>query len=110
MTPEQFVVLPVSDQYNKYADSIVTQLANQDIRGFVDDRNESIGRKIRDNELKKIPLLLIVGEKEADAGGVGVRVQGKGDKGFMKMDEFVQFFNELLEADEREEVIEEATA
>ncbi len=110
LTPEQFVVLPVSDKYNKYADGIVTELANQDIRGFVDDRNESIGRKIRDNELKKIPLLLIVGEKEADAGGVGVRVQGEGDKGFMKMAEFVQFFNELLEADEREEVAEEAAA
>ena len=110
LTPEQFVVLPVSDKYNKYADSLVTQLANQDIRGFVDDRNESIGRKIRDNELKKIPLLLIVGEKEADAGGVGVRVQGEGDKGFMELDKFVQFFNELLEADEKEEVKEEATA
>jgi len=110
LTPEQFVVLPVSDKYNKYADSIVTQLANQDIRGFVDDRNESIGRKIRDNELKKIPLLLIVGEKEADANGVGVRVQGEGDKGFMKMDEFVQFFQQQLEADEQEEVAEEAAA
>ncbi len=109
LTPEQFVVLPVSDKYNKYADSIVTELANQDIRGFVDDRNESIGRKIRDNELKKIPLLLIVGEKEADAGGVGVRIQGEGDKGFMKLDKFVQFFNELLEADEKEEIKEEAT-
>ncbi len=104
LTPEQFVILPVSDKYNKYADSLVTQLANQDIRGFVDDRNESIGRKIRDNELKKIPLLLIVGEKEAAAGGVGVRIQGEGDKGFMTLDEFVQFFQEQLAADDQKEV------
>ncbi len=110
LTPEQFVVLPVSDKYNKYADSIVIQLANQDIRGFVDDRNESIGRKIRDNELKKIPLLLIVGEKEAEAGGVGVRVQGEGDKGFMELEAFVQFFQQQLEADEQDEVTAEAAA
>ncbi len=110
LTPEQFVVLPVSDKYNKYADEIVVKLANQDIRGFVDDRNESIGRKIRDNELKKIPLLLIVGEKEADAGGVGVRIQGEGDKGFMELDAFVRFFNELLEADEKPATEEEVTA
>ena len=110
LTPEQFVVLPVSDKYNKYADSIVTQLANQDIRGFVDDRNESIGRKIRDNELKKIPLLLIVGEKEADAGGVGVRVQGEGDKGFMTTEAFIQFFQAQLEADDKKEVSEEVAA
>ncbi|MFK7980181.1 MAG: threonine--tRNA ligase [Saprospiraceae bacterium] len=103
LTPEQFVVLPVSDKYNAYADSLVTQLANQDIRGFVDDRNESIGRKIRDNELKKIPLLLIVGEKEADGNGVGVRIQGEGDKGFMTLTEFVQFFQERLEAEDKQE-------
>jgi len=106
LTPEQFVVLPVSDKYNGYANGLVTHLANHDIRGFVDDRNESIGRKIRDNELKKIPLLLIVGEKEADGGGVGVRVQGEGDKGFMKLDEFVQFFQTQLEAEDKKEEVE----
>ena len=106
LTPEQYVILPVSEKYNGYADSLVTELANRDIRGFVDDRNESIGRKIRDNELKKIPLLLIVGEKEADGGGVGVRIQGEGDKGFMKLDEFVQFFQTQLEAEDKKEEVE----
>jgi len=108
LTPEQFVILPVSDKYNAYADGLVTQLANQDIRGFVDDRNESIGRKIRDNELKKIPLLLIVGEKEADGNGVGVRIQGEGDKGFMTLADFVSFFQERLEMEDKKEVAETA--
>ena len=96
LTPDQFVVLPISDAYNEYAEGIVTQLAQHDIRGIVDDRTESIGRKIRDNELKKIPFLLIVGEKEAAANGVGVRKQGDGDKGMMSVEEFAIYFNELL--------------
>ena len=96
LTPDQFVVLPISDQYNDYANQVVNQLAWQDIRGIIDDRTESIGRKIRDNELKKIPFLLIVGEKEAAAGGVGVRRQGDGDKGMMKVAEFATYFKELL--------------
>jgi len=99
LTPEQLVVLPVSDQYNPYAAQIVNQLAAKNIRGFVDDRSESIGRKIRDNELKKIPLLLIVGEKEVAGNGVAVRIQGKGDQGFMDLDKFVEFFNQLIEAE-----------
>ena len=93
LTPDQFVVLPISDAYNEYAEGIVTQLAQHDIRGIVDDRTESIGRKIRDNELKKIPFLLIVGEKEAAANGVGVRKQGDGDKGMMSVEEFATYFN-----------------
>ncbi len=96
LTPDQFVVLPISDAYNEYAEGIVTQLAQHDIRGLVDDRTESIGRKIRDNELKKIPFLLIVGEKEAAANGVGVRKQGDGDKGMMSVEEFAAYFSELL--------------
>ncbi len=96
LTPDQFVVLPISDQYNDYAKQVVDQLALQDIRGIVDDRTESIGRKIRDNELKKIPFLLIVGEKEAAAGGVGVRRQGAGDKGMMTVEEFASHFESLL--------------
>lgn len=97
LMPEQFVVLPISDKYNGYAKGIVTQLAKHDIRGFVDDRNESIGRKIRDNELKKIPILLIVGEQEANTGSVGVRLQGQGDKGMMSIPDFIQYFEEMLE-------------
>ena len=96
LTPEQFVVLPVSDAYNEYANSIVDQLALKDIRGIVDDRSESIGRKIRDNELKKIPFLLIVGEKEVAANGVGVRKQGEGDMGLQSIEEFATYFNTLL--------------
>jgi len=97
LTPDQFVVLPISDDYNDYAKSVVDQLAIKDIRGIVDDRTESIGRKIRDNELKKIPFLLIVGEKEVAAGGVGVRRQGDGDKGMMSVAEFADYFTKLLE-------------
>ena len=96
LTPDQFVVLPISDQYNDYAKKVVDQLALQDIRGIIDDRTESIGRKIRDNELKKIPFLLIVGEKEVAAGGVGVRRQGEGDKGLMTVEEFAIHFKGLL--------------
>ena len=96
LTPDQFVVLPISDQYNDYAKKVVDQLALQDIRGIIDDRTESIGRKIRDNELKKIPFLLIVGEKEVAAGGVGVRRQGEGDKGLMTVEEFATHFKGLL--------------
>ena len=72
-----------------------------DIRGFVDDRNETLGRKIRDTELKRIPLMLIVGEKEAENGQVSVRMQGvdDGDKGAMKIEEFISFFKGLLEAE-----------
>jgi threonyl-tRNA synthetase len=108
LTPEQFVVLPVSDKYNAYAETVVTQLAKADIRGFVDDRTESIGRKIRDNELKKIPLLLIVGEKEAEANGVGVRLQGQGDQGFMEIEAFATYFQGLLDAEDAEEPVEVA--
>ena len=97
LTPDQFVVLPISDAYNDYAQKVVDQLAEHDIRGIIDDRTESIGRKIRDNELKKIPFLLIVGEKEAAADGVGVRKQGDGDKGMMKVEEFATYFNGLLD-------------
>ena len=97
LTPDQFVVLPISDAYNDYAKKVVDQLAEHDIRGIIDDRTESIGRKIRDNELKKIPFLLIVGEKEAAADGVGVRKQGDGDKGMMKVEEFAAYFNTLLD-------------
>ena len=69
-------------------------LNNSDIRSLIDDRNEKIGRKIRDNELKRIPYLLVVGEKEAETGCVSVRKQGEGDKGSMTMEEFAQFLND----------------
>ena len=79
LTPDQVVVLPISEKYNDYAHKVARQLSMSDVRAQVDDRNEKIGRKIRDNELKRIPYLLIVGEKEAEEGKVSVRAQGEGD-------------------------------
>ncbi len=89
LTPDQAVVLPISEKFNDYAKSVSNVLNNYDIRSLVDDRNEKIGKKIRDNELRRIPYLLIVGEKEQETNSVAVRVQGEGDKGQMKLEEFV---------------------
>ncbi|PTN09634.1 threonyl-tRNA synthetase [Mangrovibacterium marinum] len=94
LTPDQVVVLPISEKYNDYAQKVSDFLNNSDIRSLIDDRNEKIGRKIRDNELKRIPYLLIVGEKEAETGTISVRKQGEGDKGSMSMEEFAQFLND----------------
>jgi threonyl-tRNA synthetase len=88
LTPEQFAILPVSDKYVDYSNKVKQMLEMHDLRGIVDDRNETIGRKIRDNELKRIPYLLIVGEKEQDSNTVAVRKQGDGDKGAMDIDAF----------------------
>ncbi|MFM9948972.1 MAG: threonine--tRNA ligase [Saprospiraceae bacterium] len=96
LAPEQYVLLPISDKYNEYARTVQEQLARYDIRGIIDERTESIGRKIRDNELKKIPFLLIVGEKEQEAGAVGVRKQGEGDQGSMSLEAFREYFQGLL--------------
>jgi len=93
LTPEQVVVLPISEKFNDYAEKVSNVLNNSDIRSVLDDRNEKIGRKIRDNELKRIPFLLIVGEKEAETNSVSVRKQGDGDKGSMKIEEFINFIN-----------------
>ena len=96
LAPEQYVLLPISDKYNEYARTVQAELARYDIRGIIDERTESIGRKIRDNELKKIPFLLIVGEKEQEAGAVGVRKQGEGDQGSMGIEAFREYFQALL--------------
>ena len=90
LTPDQAVVLPISEKFNDYAYEVARTLAKADVRCFVDDRNEKIGRKIRDNELKRVPYLLIVGEKEQAAGEVSVRKQGEGDKGSMKIATFAE--------------------
>ena len=92
LAPDQVVVLPISEKYNDYARSVVAKLAEKDIRAFVDDRNEKIGKKIRDNELKRIPYLLVVGEKEAQNEEVSVRKQGEGDKGSQKITTFADDF------------------
>ncbi len=98
LTPEQVVVLPISEKFNDYAQKVSDILNEADIRCDVDLRNEKIGRKIRDNELKRIPYLLVVGEKEAETESVSVRRQGQGDQGTMTIEEFAQFIlNEVKE-------------
>ncbi len=96
LTPDQVVVLPISEKYNDYAEEVARELNAQDVRTQIDDRNEKIGRKIRDNELKRIPYLLIVGEKEAAERKVSVRAQGEGDKGQMTIEEFAKYMQELV--------------
>ena len=96
LSPDQVVVLPISEKYNDYAEEVARELNINDVRTQVDDRNEKIGRKIRDNELKRIPYLLIVGEKEAEERKVSVRAQGEGDKGQMTIDEFKEFMKNLV--------------
>jgi len=101
LTPEQYVILPVSDKFLDYSNEVKQKLAEQDIRGFIDDRTESIGKKIRDNELKKIPYLLIIGEKEMEAKNISVRRQGEGDQGqgdqgAMSIAEFADHIKTLL--------------
>ncbi len=88
LSPDQVAVLPISEKYNDYAEKVTDFLNRNDVRAQIDNRNEKIGRKIRDNELKRIPYLLIVGEKEQADGLVSVRVQGEGDKGQMTMEAF----------------------
>ena len=90
LTPDQAVILPISEKYNAYAEEVKAYLDSMDIRAIVDDRNEKIGRKIRDNEMKHIPYMLIVGEKEAENGEVSVRKQGQGDQGSMKIADFAK--------------------
>lgn len=94
LAPDQAVVLPVSEKFNDYGQKLSDLLNNSDIRTVLDDRNEKIGRKIRDNELKKIPYLLIVGENEMNGNTVSVRRQGQGDMGIMTVGEFVKKISE----------------
>lgn len=94
LTPDQVVVLPISDKYNDYANEVCRQLNDSDVRATVDDRSEKIGRKIRDNEMKHIPYLLIVGENEVNEGTVSIRKQGDGDQGSMKIADFAKKIND----------------
>ena len=92
LSPEQVAVLPISERFNQYAEQVIQELKNQDIRGYLDDRDEKIGRKIRDAEVKKVPYMLIVGEKEAAENRVAVRKHGAGDQGSVGLDDFVKQF------------------
>jgi len=93
LTPDQVAILPISEKYNDYARKVQAYLDSKDVRAIVDDRNEKIGRKIRDNEIKHIPYMLIVGEKEAENDEVSVRKQGEGDKGSIKFTTFAENLN-----------------
>ncbi|MDR0694659.1 MAG: threonine--tRNA ligase, partial [Prevotellaceae bacterium] len=96
LTPEQVAVLSLSERFNGYAQQVSDALNRAGIRAVVDDRNETVGKKIRENELKRIPYLLIVGEKEEAAQQVSVRRQGEGDKGAMSIAEFTKFLTEEI--------------
>ena len=97
LTPDQFAILPISDRLLPYCEEIKATLAKHDIRGFIDDRAESIGRKIRDTELKRVPIMLIIGDKEAENQQVSVRRQGHGDVGAMDIPAFISYFAAELE-------------
>jgi threonyl-tRNA synthetase len=98
LTPEQFIILPISDKFIDYAKQVKATLEAADLRGTVDARDERIGRKIRDAEMSKIPYLLVVGEKEAEAGQVGVRKHGEGDLGAMSVADFVASVQQQMDA------------
>jgi threonyl-tRNA synthetase len=99
LAPEKAVILTISEKFTDYAANVLEILNNSDICTLIDDRSEKIGKKIRDNELKRIPYLLIVGEKEAENRTVSVRKQGEGDKGNMKIDEFVNFIKSEIKSE-----------
>lgn len=97
LSPIQYIVLPISEKYAEYADGINQELALQDLSGYVDHRDEKIGRKIRDAEVNKIPFMFIVGEKEAESNSVSIRKQGEGDLGSYNQPELISFMKEELE-------------
>lgn len=99
LSTEQFIVLPISDKYNEYAEKVLEFLNNYDIRGLVDDRNEKIGKKIRDAELAKVPFMLVVGEKEFESNQVSVRQRGHGDHGSVTHEAFVAMVQEAIAAE-----------
>lgn len=99
LTPDQFAILPLSEKFNAYAQKVQESLSAKDLRGYVDDRNETIGKKIRDNEIKKIPFMLIVGEKEEADEKLAIRAHGKGDIGVFSIDDFVKYVNQIIEND-----------
>jgi threonyl-tRNA synthetase len=97
LTTDQVAILPISEKYNEYAANVLELLNNSDIRGFVDDRNEKIGKKIREAEMKKIPFMLVVGEKEAENNELSVRQRSEGDKGSMSVEAFASLVNKTIE-------------
>jgi len=103
LTPDQVAILPISEKFNDYAAAVKKYLDCQDVRSYIDDRNEKIGRKIRDNELKRVPYMVIVGEKESAEGLVSMRKQGGGEQASMKMEEFARRIKDEV-ADQLKEI------
>lgn len=103
LTPDQVAILPISEKFNDYAAAVKKYLDSQDVRSYIDDRNEKIGRKIRDNELKRVPYMVIVGEKESAEGLVSMRKQGGGEQASMKMEEFARRIKDEV-ADQLKEI------
>lgn len=97
LTPDQAIILPISDKFQEYAKKVIHLLRNSDIRTLIDERNEKAGRKIRDAEIRKIPYMLVVGEKEETSGSVSVRKHGQGDLGTFTIDEFISLVNNEVE-------------
>ena len=102
LMPEQVSILSLSEKYEKYAQKVLTLLENHDIRALVDNRNETIGKKIRESEMNKIPFMLIVGEQEEKEGAVSVRQHGVGDLGSMNVEAFIAKINEAVRQDIKE--------
>jgi threonyl-tRNA synthetase len=98
LTPDQIAVLAISEKYEDYAKEVFEKLKQVDIRGLLDNRDEKIGRKIRDAEVKKIPYMIIVGEKEQEQKQVAVRRHGEGDLGAMSLTEFIDMFNKEIKS------------
>jgi threonyl-tRNA synthetase len=96
LSPEQFAILPISEKYHAYAEKVYQRLLQEDIRGFIDNRDEKIGRKIRDAEVQKVPYMIIVGEKEQENEIISVRKHGEGDMGNLTVEVFIQNFKEIL--------------
>lgn len=103
LAPDQAIVLPISDKYQEYAEKVYATLKNSEVRVLLDDRSEKIGRKIRDAELKKIPFMLIVGEKEEGEGLVSVRKRGTGDLGSMPINDFIKLVNDQVAEEQKVE-------
>lgn len=97
LSPEQVAILPISDNYNEYAQKVLNSLNNSDIRTFIDHRSEKIGKKIRDAEVSKVPYMVIVGEKESSEGTVSIRKHGEGDKGSFTIEEFIKLLKDEIE-------------
>jgi threonyl-tRNA synthetase len=96
LSPEQINILPISEKFADYAEQIKGQLEEAEISGNIDHRDEKIGRKIRDSEMKKVPFMVIVGEKEQAEGKLSVRKHGEGDLGTFTVEEFISYFKNII--------------